>query len=318
MACPVVGKVLDVLKGVAPFIGDYLNVDSAVVKELGDGLESYHLLFTVFNIHGAFNAEVEGLCSLLEPCHVVRHSLVVVVAECSADGAVYIDMEYGVIVLACAEGKHPVAEPADVLLQQFAVLAELGLNVVDECVGKHLSALDYHLIGIGIAVVAGLGEDGKGLIGDGAAVFVGNDFAHHAACSLGDCIEDSLGHAVADSGVKTLAVNGDGLNHFGKALEAVGFTADEHGLDVCFDNGDEILCEEQGIASACTAVLNGSAVAVCDLTILENELDGDGFACLTNGGEALGNGIADIGETIGFCAGLYRALVIKVEAGAAG
>ena len=317
VACTVISKVLDILKGIAPFIGNDLDIDMTVIKELGDGFKSDHLLFAVLNIHGAFDAEMEGLCRFFKLCKVICHCFVIIVAEGGADSAVNVDMEYGVIALILAQRDNTVAEPFDILLEQLAMLAELGLDVVYERMRQNLCALDNHLIGIGIAIITGLGEDIEGFIGDGAAVFIRDDLAHHALSGFCDCIEDRLGNAVADSGMKTLAVNSYGLDHFGKALEAVSLFADELGLYVLFDNGYEVLSEEKGIASAGTAVLNGCAVAVCDLTVLKHEHDGNGFACLTNGMEALGHGLADIGEAVRPCSALNSTLIIEIEAGAA-
>ena len=177
----VVGKVLDVLKSVAPFVRNDLNVDSAVVKFFGDCCKRAHLLFAVFNIHGAFNAEVEGLCGFFKARHVIGHCLVVIVAECSTDRAVYVNVENRVVIFIRAELKHAVTQPCNILFEQFAVFAELGLNVVDKRMGQNLCALDNHFIRIGVAIVTGLGENINGLVGNGAAVFVRNNFAHHSA-----------------------------------------------------------------------------------------------------------------------------------------
>ena len=310
----VVGKVLDVLKSVAPFVRNDLNVDSAVVKFLGDCCKRAHLLFAVFNIHGAFNAEVEGLCGFFKARHVIGHCLVVIVAECSTDCAVYVNVENRVVIFIRAELKHAVTQPCNILFEQFAVFAELGLNVVDKRMGQNLCALDNHFIRIGVAIVTGLGENINGLVGNGAAVFVRNNFAHHSAGGPCNSVKNRLSHAVANCGVQTFAVNMDGFDHFGKCAEIVRLFADEFGLDIVFDNGNEVLCKEEGIASAAAAVLNGSAVAVCNLAVLKNEHHGDGLTGLTNGGKAGGFGFADVCGAVAFCARFNGALIVKIEA----
>ena len=78
-------------------------------------------------------------------------------------------MQDGLIALVRAHGQDAVTEPFDVLQQLFAVLAELGLHVVDERVRQHLRALDDHLVGVVIAVVAGLRKDGDRRLADRAA-----------------------------------------------------------------------------------------------------------------------------------------------------
>ena len=118
--------------------------------------------------------------------------------------------------------------------------------------------------------------------------------------------------------MQALAVHGDGFHHLGKVLEAVRFAADELGLNVVLDHGDEVLREEERVTSARTAVLHGCAVAVGDLAVFEHEHHGDGLACLAHGGEAGGYRGADIGETVMIRAGLDGALIVKVEAGTAG
>ena len=197
------------------------------------------------------------------------------------------------------------------------MIAELGLHVVDEGVGEYLSALDDHLVGVGVAVVARLGEYVEGLGLEGEAVFLRDDFIHHAVARLRDGVQKGLGHAVADGGVQALAFDGDRLEIGGHLTEVLGLFADEMGLYVLLDDGDEVLCKEEGIASAAAGILHCGAVARRDLTVLEDEHDGDGLAGLTDGGEAGGLGLAEVGGAVGARARLYGALIVKVEACAA-
>ena len=244
------------------------------------------MLFTVFHIHGAFNAQMERRCDLFELCDIIRHALIVVIAECCADGAINVNVENRVVGRILPELQHAVTQPTHILSEQLAMLTQLGFHIVDERMGKNLRAFDDHFVCVGIAVIAGLREDVEGLIRHGASIFIGNNFAHHAAGSAGYCIEDRLGYAITDSSMQALAIHGDGFDHFGKAFEAVCLAANELGLDVCFDHGDEVLGEEQRVASARAAILHGSAVAIGNLAVFEDDHHGDGLARLAHGGEA--------------------------------
>ena len=179
---------------------------------------------------------------------------------------------------------------------------------------QDLCALDDHLVGVVVTVVAGLGEDVDGLLGDGAVIFFCNDFAHHLVLCPCDSVQDSLGDAVADSGVEPLAAHLDGFHLSGQLSEAVGFPSDQHGLDVCIDDGDEVLGQEEGISSACSGVLDRCAVAVSDLAVLQHDLHGDGFAGHTDRGEALGHGSAGVEGAVMARSALDRSLVVKIEA----
>lgn len=102
---------------------------------------------------------------LLQARHIIGHCLVVIVAECSTDCAVYVNVENRVVIFIRAELKYAVTQPCNILFEQFAVFAELGLNVVDKRMGQNLCALDNHFIRIGVAIVTGLGENINGLVG---------------------------------------------------------------------------------------------------------------------------------------------------------
>ena len=314
----VVGEVLDVFEGVAPLVGDQLHVDAAAVDLFGQALQRQHLGLSVdVAVHGSFDAQVERLRGLRQLFEVIGHGLVVIVAERGADGAVYVDVEDGVVILVGSVVQDPVSQPCDVLLEQFALGTELGLDVVDQSVGQDLRLLDDHLVGVVVAVVAGLGEDVDGLVGNFAAVFFSHDFAHHHVLCLGDGVQDGLGYAVTDGGVQSLAFDLDGFHLSGQLAEAVGFSAHEHGLDVLVDDGDEVLGQEQRVSAACAGVLDGCAVAERDLSVFEDDLHGDGFAGHTYGSETFGHRSALIEHAVVSGALLDGALVVEVKACAA-
>ena len=115
-------------------------------------------------------------------------------------------MHYGGIAVICTQFYNPVTQPADILLKELAMLTELCLDVVDEGMGEDLCALDNHLIGVLVPVVAGLCEYGEQLIRNVAVVFVCYNFAHETMSCLSDGVKYGLSYAVTDGGVQSPAV----------------------------------------------------------------------------------------------------------------
>ena len=67
MAGLMIGKQLDILQRVAPFIGHQLHGAAAAVQLAGQAGQSLHLgLPVTVAIHGAFDAQVEGLGDLFQ------------------------------------------------------------------------------------------------------------------------------------------------------------------------------------------------------------------------------------------------------------
>ena len=118
--------------------------------------------------------------------------------------------------------------------------------------------------------------------------------------------------------MKALAVNGDGFHHFAEGTEIVRFFAHQFGLYIFVNKGNKVLCKEKRVAAARAAVLDRGAVAVGDLTVLKNYHNGDGFARLANGSEALGHGFAGIEHSVVGGAFFNGALVVKVKSGSSG
>ena len=315
----VVGKELDVLKGVAPFVRNKLHINSSAVKLRGKAGERFNLGFAVaVAVHGSLYADMEGLCRLFNLGDIVRHGREIEIAEGGSYGAVKVEVENGIIAFVRALGENSVPKPLHILKELFAVLAEFVVNVVYKGMGQNRRTLDNHFIGVEVAVVAGLGENRNGLFRNGAAVFVGDDFAHKAVCCFCNGVKNRLGNSVADCGMKALAVNGDGFHHFAEGTEIVRFFAHQFGLYIFVNKGNKVLCKEKRVAAARSAVLNGGAVAVGDLTVLKDYHNGDGFARLTDGGEALGYGFAGIEHSVVGGALFYGALVVKVKSGSSG
>ena len=179
--------------------------------------------------------------------------------------------------------------------------------------GKNLGALDDHLVRVAVPVVAGLGEDGDGSLGNSAAVFIGHNLAHEAARGLGNGVQNGLGQAVTQGGVQPLTVYGNGLHVPAQVPEGICLPANQDRLDVAFNQGDKLLRQEQGIPAAGAAVLHGCAVAPGDLPIGQHQHHGNGLARLPHRAEALGHRIAGVEHAVMACAGLNGPLIVKVK-----
>ena len=81
---------------------------------------------------------------------------------------------------------------------------------------------------------------------------------------------------------------------------------------------DKVLSQKQRITSAGAGILDRRAVAESDLTVLQDQHNGDGLTGLTNRLEALSNGSAHIEHAVVASALLDSALVVEVETGTAG
>ena len=182
---------------------------------------------------------------------------------------------------------------------------------------QHLRALDDHLVGVVIAVVAGLRKDGDRRLADRAAVFVRDDLAHQASRRLGDCVQNGLRDTVADGRMQALAVYLDGLHLRAQAAEIICLPAQQHRADILLDDGDKVLCQKQRVASARAGILHRRAVAEGDLAVFQNDHDRDGLALHAHGGKALRDGLADVKHTVVTRAALDGALVIKIKPRAA-
>ena len=93
-------------------------------------------------------------------------------------------MQNGRIAGVHALGLNAVGEPCYVLQKLLSLAAQLGVNVVDEGVGQNLGALDDHLVRVVIAVIAGLGENRNGRLGNRAAILIGHHLAHEPSGGL--------------------------------------------------------------------------------------------------------------------------------------
>ena len=309
----VVAEVDDILEGVAPLVSYQLNVDAAAVNLFAQALQAEHLFFSFAGIHRALDAQMERFGSLFQLSQIVGHCGVVLVAKGLADGAVNVDVEDWVVALVGAQLEDAVTQPADILFELGAVAAQLCLDVVDQRVRQDGCALEDHLVGVLIAVVAGLGEDRNRFIGDGGAVLVGNNFAHQSLGRFGYRVQDCLGNAVTDGGMQSLAVNLDGFHHLGQLSEVVRFLANQSRFDVLVDDRDEVLSQEQRVTAARTGILNRRAVAPRDLAVLQHQHNRDGLAGLTDGFKARSNRGADVSGAVGNSSALDCFLVVKEE-----
>ena len=267
-------EVYDVLQRVAPFVGYDFGVDAFAVDHGADVAQSLDLCLALAHIHGAFDAQLERRCDGSHLTDVVSDGHGVVVED-DAQRAVDVDVDRRVVALEGFQLLDAVAQPLHVFLDLLALEAHLRLDVVEEGVRQYVGGLHDHLVGVHVAVVARLGEDGDDGVGDLRAVLVGDDFGHQHAAALGHSVEAGLGHAVADGGVIFLARLGVYI-----LVGAVGHLAEGGDLlahvergDLPLDDGDEILGQEERVASARAGVLHRGAVAVSHRTVFEYEDD---------------------------------------------
>lgn len=91
-----VGKFPDILERVAPFVSDQLDLNAAAVKLRRQARKRNDLRFAVaVAVHRPFDAQMEGLCRLLQLRKIIGHGGIVVVSERRADGAVDVDVQDG-------------------------------------------------------------------------------------------------------------------------------------------------------------------------------------------------------------------------------
>ena len=317
MACFVVSKVLDVFQCIAPFVGNQFHVDSSGIHFCGQTFQCQHLRFPLFCVHRAFNAKLERSGSFHQCFNVIGHRLVVVYAERHTDGAVNVNMQDRGVVFGVAELQDPVTEPFHIVQQNFAVTAQLGVHIIDQCVRQNVCAFHDHLVGVVVTVVAGLGKDRNLSVFRVKSVFFGDHFTHQLLFGFGNGIQNRLGYAVTDCGVKTFAVNLDGFHRRAHVAEVCDLVACQRWSHVLFDDRNEIFCQEQRITAACSGVLHGSTVAVCDLAVFENQHDGDGFSGLTDCFKSFGYRLAYVCGTVCLGTAFDGPLVIKEETGSA-
>ena len=107
------------------------------------------------------------------------------------------------------------------------------------------------------------------------------------------------------------------INHLGQATEAVGLLTHQHGGDFAFNYRNKILCQKQRVAAACARVLNGSAVAVSNLPIFQDQHNGNCFSCLADRGESICYRLAHISGAVCNRSLFNGALVVEEKSGSA-
>ena len=317
MASFVIAEVDNVFQSVAPFVSNQFNVDAAFVNFFTETFQAEHLFFSVASVHRTFDSQVEWFSSFFEFSQVVSLCYEVVITECLTNSTIYVDVEDWHVVFGGAQFQDAVTQPANVFFQDGTVSAQFGVNVVDQSVWQDWSTFQDHFVSVVVSVVTGLGEYRNWFFGNGAAVFFSNNFCHHFVFGFCNCIQDSLGNTVTDSGVQFFAFNFDSFHHFGEVAEGVSFFTNQSWFDVLVDYWNEVFSQEQWVTTACTGVLYSCTVAPCYLTIFQNDQNGDGFTRHTDGGEARGYRCAEVSVTIGYSAGFDSFLVVEIETGTA-
>ncbi len=315
MAGLVVSEINDIFQCVAPFVGHQFDVYAAGIHFGCETRQVAHLSFAAIRIHRAFDAQVERLCSLNRFFEEDGHVSVIGGAEHHTDGAITVNMENGMIVLMGREFLHTIAQPFNVFDEFLALLAEF-CYAVEQTMRKHLCALHDHLIGVGVTLIARLGENGQHAVVDFGAIFLGDHVTHIEFVGFCHCVKDCLGDAIANGRMQALSVKLHCVDLFGQALETVCLLTYKVFGDSFLNNGNEFFGQEQGIASAGAGILHRGAIAPADFAVFQNQHDRDSFACLTNAGKATGSGIAHVHVAIHHCALFDGFLIIKIETGA--
>ena len=292
-------------------------MNTTLVYYAGQFGQRFHLKLTVFNIHGAFNTQVERFCDFFQFGQIIGHCFKVIIAKSSADSAIHVNVENRQIILTSAQFQNTIPQPGNVLFQQFSVFAQLGFYVVDQSMRQYVGLFDDHFIRVFITIVAGLSENRDFLIGNSGAIFFRHYFAHHLMFRLSNSIQNCLCYAVTNGSVELFARFFRMINHFCQATEAVCFLSYQHRGNLVFDYRDEILSQKQRITAAGTRILDSSTVAVSNLSIFQHKHDGNSFASLADRSEAVGYRITNISSAVGNSAFFNGALIIKEETGSA-
>ena len=179
--------------------------------------------------------------------------------------------------------------------------------------GQDVDAFEDHLVGVFIAVVAALAEDGDPLEGDGQAVFLGHDLGHEQAPLQGPGVEQGLGQAVADGRVEPLALDFQGFEFPGHGPEGADRPPLQARPDVPLQEGNVVGGQEERIAPARAGVLDGSAIAHGDAAVFQEKIDGHALPGLPDAGEAGRHGRSLVDEAVVVGALLDGPLVVEEE-----
>ncbi len=305
-------EVDDVLVGVAPFVGHDLDRGAHGPEPLADGGQELDLARLPAGVDRALDVEGEFRGDGLERGQVVGDA-VGPQGHDDPDRSVDVDVEGRDVGRVGPEPADAPDQPAEVLPQQLALVAELGLDVVDEGVGQDVDPLHDHLVDVDVAVVAALAEDGHALGDDGQAVLVADDLGHDPVGRQGPGVEKGLRQAVTDGRVEAPAVELEGLETGGHLAEGADLGALEEGPYPCLEQGQAVRGQEEGVAAAGPGVLDRGAVAQGPAAVLEEEQDRQGLAGDPDGPEARGLGRPAVEGAVVGRAALDGLLVVEVE-----
>ena len=210
-------------------------------------------------------------------------------------------------------GTDAVPKPLDVFQQLFSLLPELFFHMVEQPVGKHIRRLHDHLVGVGIAVIARLGEYLQRFKGYIKPVLLRDHIAHVQPLCLGDGIQNGLRHAVADRGVQPFAARLHTVDLSGQLTEAVKLPAYKMFGHFPLNERNEVLRQEQRIAPARARILHGRAVAPGDLPVFQHQHHADRLACLTNARKSRRHRLPFIHGSVVGGACLDGGLIVKIK-----
>ena len=87
-------------------------------------------------------------------------------------------------------------------------------------------------------------------------------------------------------------------------------------IDDLVDDGNKVIGQKERIPSATAGVLDGGTVSLCDLSVLQEQHDGDRFTRLTDRFKPVGYRGAKIGIALMLCARFDGALIVEEKSGA--
>lgn len=110
----------DVFHRVAPLVDDDLDRRAPFPQRGPQLSHRFHLGLAAARVHRLFHSQPERCRQFPEPAQVVRHPRGVH-AEREPDRAVRVEVQHRRVVFACPQRQDPVADPAQVRLEQFAL-----------------------------------------------------------------------------------------------------------------------------------------------------------------------------------------------------
>jgi len=299
----------------APFFGTVHSRPDA--ESLPNLPEKLNLPGLFLGVDRPFDVQRELGRILLERGEVIGHSSRVEPEDLS-DRPVDVDMEGRTVGGFGPERADPVGQPADVRPKQLPVPTELFVDVVDQGVGQDVHAFEDHLVGVDVAVVPGLAEDGDALGDDREIVFLADDLGHEPVTVERPGLEEGLGQSVADGGMEPHTVEFQVFDLPGHRPERSDLPPFEQRPDARLEQGQVIRGQEERIAPSGSGILNRGAIPSGDGSVLQDEENGQDFSGHPDGLEMGRGRLPGVKKSVVAGPGLDGPLVVEIEGGRPG